>query len=283
MDIIKKNNKDIMKLIKTPIGVEYLSFNALENYKDIVHGFSTRIGGVSEGVYGTMNLSFAREPENKKGVLENYRRMAAALGVKEDSFVLTYQEHSVNVRIVSSADRGKGVFYDRDYKNTDGFITDERGITLGAFFADCIPLYFYDSKKKVVGLAHSGWRGTCKKMAEVMIKKMNSCFGTKADDVTVCIGPGICIDCYQVSMDVYMEFAKSFLKEDLDIIFREDGYSHFRLDLWKANEIILQNTGVKKENIHVSNSCTACNPDILYSHRILGENRGNMAAFIGLK
>ena len=82
---------------------------------------------------------------------------------------------------------------------------------------------------------------------------------------------------------MYLEFAKSFLKEDLDAVFREDGDSHFRLDLWKANEIILQNAGVKKENIHVSNICTACNPDLLYSHRILGENRGNMAAFIGLK
>lgn len=283
MKIIKKNNTEVMELKKALNGVEYLSFNAWENEKDLVQGFSTRLGGVSVGAYASMNLSFSREPENKEGVLENYRRMAAALEVKEDSFVLSYQEHSVNVRVVNEEDKGKGVLYERDYRNIDGLITNERGITLGAFFADCIPLYFYDKKRKVIGLAHSGWRGTCKKMGEVMIKEMKTHFNTQPDDVTVCIGPGICSDCYQVSMDVYEEFSKIFSKKDLDLIFKKDGDAHFRLDLWKANEIILKSTGVPAKNLHISNICTACNTDLLYSHRILGEKRGNMAAFIALR
>ena len=281
--ILKKNDKNILKLKKAKNGVEYFSFEALEKYEGLINGFSTRIGGVSEGSYASMNLSFSREPDNKKGVLENYKRMAEALGVKEDSFVLSYQEHSTNVRVVSKSDMGKGVSVERDYRNIDGLITDERGITLGAFFADCIPLYFYDRKKQVIGLAHSGWRGTCKKMGAVMIDEMTKNFGTDAKDVIACIGPGICQDCYQVSEDVYEEFSKNFKREDIDSIFREDGKDHFRLSLWKANETVLKEAGVLPENIFTSNICTACNPDLLYSHRIMGDVRGNMAAFLALK
>lgn len=281
--ILKKNDKNILKLKKAKNGVEYFSFEALEKYEGLINGFSTRIGGVSEGPYASMNLSFSREPDNKKGVLENYKRMAEALGVKEDSFVLSYQEHSTNVRVVGKSDMGKGVSVERDYRNIDGLITDERGITLGAFFADCIPLYFYDRKKQVIGLAHSGWRGTCKKMGSVMIDEMTKNFGTDAKDVIACIGPGICQDCYQVSEDVYEEFSKNFKREDIDSIFREDGKDHFRLSLWKANETVLKEAGVLPENIFTSNICTACNPDLLYSHRIMGDIRGNMAAFLALK
>ena len=281
--ILKKNDKNILKLKKVKNGVEYFSFEALEKYEGLINGFSTRIGGVSEGPYASMNLSFSREPDNKEGVLENYKRMAEALGVKEDSFVLSYQEHSTNVRVVGKSDMGKGVSVERDYRNIDGLITNERGITLGAFFADCIPLYFYDRKKQVIGLAHSGWRGTCKKMGAVMIDEMTKNFGTDAKDVIACIGPGICQDCYQVSEDVYEEFSKNFKREDIDSIFREDGKDHFRLSLWKANETVLKEAGVLPENIFKSNICTACNPDLLYSHRIMGDIRGNMAAFLALK
>ena len=281
--ILKKNDKNILKLKKAENGVEYFSFEALEKYEGLINGFSTRIGGVSEGPYASMNLSFSREPDNKDGVLENYKRMAEALGVKEDSFVLSYQEHSTNVRVVDKSDMGKGVSVERDYRNIDGLITDERGITLGAFFADCIPLYFYDKEKQVIGLAHSGWRGTCKKMGAVMIDEMAKKFGTDAKDVIACIGPGICQDCYQVSEDVYEEFSKNFKSEDIKSIFREDGEDHFRLSLWKANEIVLKEAGVLPENIFTSNICTACNPDLLYSHRIMGDIRGNMAAFLALK
>ena len=263
MKILKKNDKNILTLKRAKNGVEYLSFDALEKYDNIVQGFSTKIGGVSTGVYATMNLSFSREPDNREGVLENYKRMAQALGV--------------------AADKGKGVLFERDYRNIDGLITNERGITLGAFFADCIPLYFYDRVNNVIGLAHSGWRGTCKRMGAVMVKEMNRIFFSRAKDIIACIGPGICADCYQVSTDVYEEFSKNFDKEDMDNIFREDGDDHFRLSLWKANEKVLKDAGIPTENIFTSNICTACNKELLYSHRVMGEKRGNMAAFMALR
>ena len=282
--ILKKNDKNILKLKKAKNGVEYFSFEALEKYEGLINGFSTRIGGVSEGPYASMNLSFSREPDNKEGVLENYKIMAKALGVKEDSFVLSYQEHSTNVRVVNKSDMGKGVSVERDYRNIDGLITDERGITLGAFFADCIPLYFYDRKKHVLFDFDDD-----EKLLEFAKEKlflsdeMAKKFGTDAKDVIACIGPGICQDCYQVSEDVYEEFSKNFKSEDIESIFREDGEDHFRLSLWKANETVLKEAGVLPENIFTSNICTACNPDLLYSHRIMGDIRGNMAAFLALK
>ena len=281
--IVKKNDRHILTLKRAKNGVEYLSFDALEKYSNIVQGFSTRIGGVSTGPYATMNLSFSREPDNREGVLENYKRMAQALGVELESFVLSYQEHSNNVKVVSAEDRGKGVLFERDYRNIDGLITNERGITLGAFFADCIPLYFYDRVNNVIGLAHSGWRGTVKRIGANMTDLMNRHFGSKAKDMVACIGPGICADCYQVSMDVYEEFSKSFDKKYMPDIFREDEKDHFRLSLWRANEIVLEEAGVHRENIFTSNICTACNKEILYSHRVMGEKRGNMAAFMALK
>ena len=171
----------------------------------------------------------------------------------------------------------------RETTEIDGLITNERGITLGAFFADCIPLYFYDRVNNVIGLAHSGWRGTCKRMGAVMVKEMNRHFFSRAKDIIACIGPGICADCYQVSTDVYEEFSKNFDKEDMDNIFREDGEDHFRLSLWKANEKVLKDAGIPEENIFTSNICTACNKELLYSHRVMGEKRGNMAAFMALR
>lgn len=283
MNIIGKDGRNTVSLKKAYNGVEYFSFDVFEKYKNVVQGFSTRLGGVSTGKYAAMNLSFSREPENKAGVLENYRRISQALGVDIGSFVLSYQEHSTNVRAVTSKDKGKGVIRNRDYRNIDGLITNERGITLGAFFADCIPLYFYDKEKNVIGLAHSGWRGTCKKMGAVILNEMTRCFGAEVKNVTVCIGPGICQDCYQVGMDVYEGFDKSFSNEEMEIIFKKDGDRHFRLSLWKANEIVLKESGVLEKNIYISNICTACNPDLFYSHRVMGEKRGNMAAFIALK
>lgn len=142
MKIVKKNDRHILTLKRAKNGVEYLSFDALEKYSNIVQGFSTRIGGVSTGPYATMNLSFSREPDNRDGVLENYKRMAQALGVELESFVLSYQEHSNNVKVVSAEDRGKGVLFERDYRNIDGLITNERGITLGAFFCRLYPPLF---------------------------------------------------------------------------------------------------------------------------------------------
>lgn len=262
--------------------VPYLSFPMLEKTGMVKHGFSTKFGGVSQGKFATLNFTFTRG-DNPDHVMENYRRMAAVLGVDEKRMVLSYQTHTTNVRLVTEEDAGKGIVKERDYKDIDGLITNVPGITLVTFFADCVPLYFLDPVHKAIGLSHSGWRGTVSRMGAVTIDKMKEAYGTRAEDLLVCIGPSICGDCYEVGEEVALEFKKAFAKDNWNQILRKKDNEKFMLDLWKANEILLKEAGVKPENIQTTDICTHCNSDYLFSHRTCGNERGNLAAFLSLK
>ena len=171
--------------------VPYFSFPILENTGLVKQGFSTKMGGVSQGKYATMNFTFTRG-DNPDHVKENYRRMAKALGVDVEKMVLSYQTHTTNVRLVTESDAGKGIFKEREYQDVDGLITNVPGITLVTFFADCVPLYFFDPVHKAIGLSHSGWRGTVNRMGAVTVKRMAEAFGSRAEDLIACIGPSIC-------------------------------------------------------------------------------------------
>ena len=262
--------------------VLYLSYPLLENTGLVKHGFSTRIGGVSEGIFSTMNLSFSRG-DKEEAVRENFHRMATAIGVKQDSFVLAAQTHTTTVRRVTKADRGKGIQVALDYQDVDGLVTNEPGICLVTTYADCVPLFFVDPVHKAIGLSHSGWRGTVGKMGRETLQKMNCEFGTNPKDVIAAIGPSICQDCYEVSEDVIEEFRKAFDKSYWDALFYQKNNGKYQLDLWKANEIILKKAGVSEKNIAVTNLCTNCNPDVLFSHRASKGQRGALAAFLALK
>ncbi|MEE1314975.1 MAG: peptidoglycan editing factor PgeF [Faecalimonas sp.] len=260
----------------------YLSYPLLENTGIVKHGFSTRIGGVSKAHLGSMNLSFTRGDE-EAAVRENYRRMAGALDVEEDSFVCSQQTHTTNVRKVSVADKGKGLVKPLDYTDVDGLITDVPGLTLTTFYADCVPLYFVDPVHKAIGLSHSGWRGTVGKMGALTLQRMKEEYGTHPADVYAAIGPSICRDCYEVSEDVIAEFQKQFAEELWPLLYDEKKNGKYQLDLWKANELILLEAGVPRKQIAVTNLCTCCNAETLFSHRASQGRRGNLAAFLALR
>ena len=279
--IIKKTEETVLT-VKENRGVTYLSFPILEDTGLVSHAFSTRLGGVSKGDFATMNFSFTRG-DDRDDVLENYRRMAAALGVDRERMVLTWQTHTTNVRRVTEEDEGKGIVRDRDYRDVDGLITDIPGITLVTFFADCVPLYFLDPVHKAIGLAHSGWRGTVKRMGQVTVDAMKEAFGTRPEDIIACIGPSICGDCYEVGEEVADEFADAFHEKYHDVILLKKQNGKYQLDLWKANEIVLKEAGIKGDNLAVTNICTYCNPQLLFSHRRTAERRGNLCAFLSLK
>nr|WP_242941383.1 peptidoglycan editing factor PgeF [Lacrimispora sphenoides] len=266
---------------KTVEKVPYLSFPILERTGLVKQGFSTKLGGVSQGKYATMNFTFTRG-DNRYHVMENYRRMGNALGVDMERMVLSFQTHTTNVRLVTEKDAGKGIVKERDYEDVDGLITNIPGITLVTFYADCVPLYFLDPIHQAIGLSHSGWRGTVKRMGEVTVKKMEEAFGTKAEDVIACIGPSICKECYEVGGEVAQEFMKGFDKKYWGDILSEKKDGKYMLDLWRANEIVLLESGIKQENIQVTDICTHCNSDFLFSHRTTGNERGNLAAFLGI-
>lgn len=266
---------------KTVEKVPYLSFPVLERTGLVKQGFSTKLGGVSQGKFATMNFTFTRG-DNRSHVLENYHRMGKALGVEVERMVLSYQTHTTNVRLVTEEDAGKGIVKERDYEDVDGLITNIPGITLVTFYADCVPLYFLDPIHQAIGLSHSGWRGTVKRMGEVTVKKMEEAFGTKAEDVIACIGPSICKECYEVGIEVAQEFMKGFDKKHWGDILSEKTDGKYLLDLWRGNEIVLLESGIKQENIQVTDICTHCNSDLLFSHRTTGNERGNLAAFLGI-
>ena len=269
-----KNSKHIFD--EKQVGeVLYLSYPLLEKTGIVKHGFSTRIGGVSEGNYSSMNLSFTRG-DDENAVRENYRRMAKALDVKEDSFVFAAQTHTTNVHKVTLDNRGEKL------RDVDGLITDVPGLCLVTSYADCVPLYFLDPVHRAIGLSHSGWRGTVGKIGQETLRTMNVEYGTDAKDVIAAIGPSICQECYEVSEDVIEQFREAFNSEHWNELFYQKDNMKYQLNLWKANEIIMLEAGVRKENIAVTNVCTCCNGEILYSHRASKGQRGGLAAFMTL-
>lgn len=256
-------------------------YPSLEQTGLVRHAFTTREGGVSEGIFSSLNLSFTRG-DRQEAVEENYRRLAQALGVDYESFVCSDQTHTTNVIRVGRADRGNGILRKRSYKDVDGMVTNEPGVTLITYFADCVPLYFVDLRHRAIGLSHSGWRGTAGRMGQVTLEKMKQEFGTDAADVFCAVGPSICRRCYEVSEDVAEVFWKEFPGWEGDILEAKGG-GKYQLDLWRANEIVLLEAGVPKEHIAVTEVCTCCNPKLLFSHRASKGKRGNLAAVLALR
>ena len=244
------------------------------------HCFTTRYGGVSEGMFSKLNLSFTRG-DVKKSVEENYRRIAEAMGVPYEKIVCSDQTHTTNVRVVTEADAGTGIIRPKDYTDVDGLITNVPEITLATFYADCVPLYFVDPVHHAIGLSHSGWRGTVARMGKCTLEAMRREYGTKAADVYCAIGPSICQDCYEVSEDVAVQFEEAFSGHESEILLNK-GNGKYQLDLWEANEIVLLEAGVKPEHLAVTDVCTCCNPELLFSHRASHGKRGNLGAFLCL-
>ncbi len=284
-DFKTKNNEKILSLVNHKIDneslVPLLHFDRLEATGIVKHCFTTRAGGVSEDIFSTMNLSFTRGDDKEK-VMENYRRIASALGEKPETFVCSDQTHTTNVIRVGQKDCGIGVTREKPYTDVDGLITNEPGVVLSTFYADCVPLYFVDTKNKAIGLSHSGWKGTVGRMGQATLRLMEQEFGTNPADVVAAIGPSICQDCYEVSGDVAEQFADEFKKHQDEILI-DKGNGKYQLNLWKANEIVLTEAGVKKDNIAVTNICTCCNPALLFSHRASQGQRGNLGAFMCLR
>lgn len=280
----KKTEEDILRVAEYPLEngdiLPLLHYPLLDETEAVIHGFTTRLGGVSKGIYASLNLSFTRGDE-REAVLENYRRLAQALSVREDSFCFSNQTHTTNVKRVGKEDAGTGMG-EKAFTDIDGLITDEAGVVLTTFYADCVPLFFVDKKHHAIGLSHSGWRGTVNRMGRVTIEAMHREFGSEPSELVCAIGPSICQDCYEVSADVAEEFIREFKGKDREILI-DKGKGKYQLDLWRANEIVLKEAGVSQKQIAVTNICTCCNPDLLFSHRATQGKRGNLAAVLALK
>lgn len=276
----KKNEENILEF-KEYGNLPLLKYPLLEETGVVEHCFTTRLGGVSEGVCSSLNLSFSRG-DDPEAVMENYRRVAKVFGKRVDDFVCTDQTHTTTVLQVGEAEKGYGVTREKPYTDVDGLITNEPGVILSTFYADCVPLYFVDPVNKAIGLSHSGWRGTVGRMGQKTLEAMQKAFGTKPEEVYAAIGPSICQDCYEISEDVALHFYEEFQGHGDEILINK-GNGKYQLDLWKTNEIVLQEAGILPEHLAVTNICTCCNSEVLFSHRASQGKRGNLAAFLMLK
>lgn len=257
--------------------LEYLTFPSLEATEMVKHLFTTRLGGVSEGEFSSMNLSFTRG-DQADHVAENYRRIGEALGCVPENMIASHQTHTTNIRKVGRVDRGKGITRPRDYEDIDGLMTNVSGIVLVTYFADCVPLFFVDTVHRAIGLAHSGWRGTVAGMGACMVRAMETAYGTRPEELSVAIGPSICADCYEVGEDVAGQFGRFS-----GVVTPGRIQGKYQLDLREANRQNLLLAGVRSEKIAVTDICTCCNDSYLFSHRASRGRRGNMGAFLGLK
>lgn len=278
--------------------MEYLTFPLLEELDMVSHLFTTREGGVSEGMYRSMNLSYTRG-DDPAGVTENYRRAAQALGCGIEDIVCSQQTHTTNIRRITGADRGKGVTRPLDYTDVDGLITDVPGIALATVYADCVPLYLVDPVRRAIGLAHAGWRGTVDGMGACMVQAMEEQFGTRPEEIRAAVGPSICWECYEVGEEVASVFSAlegrlaarlseiresgCFRPEDCVLLREGKGRGKYQLNLWLANLATLRSSGVLPGNISITDVCTCHNPEYLFSHRASRGKRGNLGAFLMLK
>ncbi len=286
MEFIKKTEQEIIVLQNHTIDdgatvVPLLHYPLLDKLDMVEHCFSTRMGGVSSGIYESMNFSFVRG-DIPEAVRENYRRLSLALHTTPESIVTTDQTHTTNIRKVGKADCGKGITQVRDYTDVDGLITNEPGVMLATFYADCVPLYFVDPVHKAIGLSHSGWRGTVNRMGAQTLNAMKDAYGTNPKEVYAAIGPSICQDCYEISEDVAENFYQEFPGHGEEILINK-GNGKYELDLWKTNELILLEAGIQPEHLAVTNICTCCNSKLLFSHRASMGKRGNLGAFLMIK
>lgn len=269
-----------MDLIKQSIEGVPLRLSPQLAAAGIPHGFTTRQGGVSEGIYSSLNLG-ANRGDDPARVRENYRRVCAALGVEREKLVFSSQVHKAEIRRVTGADAGKGLDRPVDY-DADGLMTDEPGLTLVVFGADCLTILLCDPKKKVVAALHAGWRGTALGIAARGVEAMVRDYGCREENILAAIGPGISRCCFETGPEVPQAMEKALGKEALPYIIPVDT-GKYKVDLKGLNTLWLKNSGVVATNIDISSECTLCTPETFWSHRYTKGQRGSQAALICLK
>ena len=255
--------------------LEYLTADMIK----APHAFTTRLGGVSEGVFASLNIALHRG-DCEENVKRNYEILADALDFDLKSLVLTRQIHSDIVRAVTKND-AHGLDH-HSYPECDALITNDAGCALIVFTADCTPILLWDSVNGAVGAVHAGWRGTAADIAGKTVRKMLSEFSCRPENIRAAIGPNIGACCFETDSDVPDLIRAQFgEKTEKFIIPSAEKIGKFHVDLKAVNAHALRRAGV--ENIEISDACTMCAPDRFWSHRITGAARGSQGAVIVCK
>lgn len=246
----------------------------------VPHGFSTRRGGVSPAPWDSLNLR-PSQGDGPEALWENYHRFFAALGLNESRAVLSQQTHTANIRRVTAADAGKGLLRPRDYTDVDALITDEPGLSLTVFSADCGTVLLYDPVRQAIGAVHAGWRGCAAGIVQKTVAAMCDAYGCRAENLMAALGPCIGPCCFETDSDV-PEAMRAELMADAEPFITFNG-TKFHVDLAGLNRQWLLRSGVLLEHIECAELCTACHPELFWSYRKMGDSRGVQAAVIALE
>ena len=259
-------------------GLRVLTCDALTETGLIRHGFSTRKGGESKGKFSGLNLG-RFTLDDRETILENYRLFCDDLGICPEHLVLPKQVHSKRVLAVTAQDAGKGLFRESDLPDVDALITNEPGVCLATFYADCTPILLLDPVKKVIASVHSGWRGTLQKITGEAVLCMQERYGSNPAHVLAAMGPSIKQCHFEVDEDVYLAFGEEF-PELIDKCTLKKGQK-FHIDTDALNVDTLQRAGLLTGHIFRCGDCTYCESETYFSHRREGST-GRMCAVIEL-
>ena len=249
--------------------LEYLTAEGIA----VPHCFTTKLGGVSTGVLSSMNIAMKLD-ETEENVTKNFEILGDALGFGIDDLVLTRQIHSDIVRVVTRSDCN-GCFH-RDYPECDALVTNDPGVALTVFTADCTPLLFHDPVTGAVGAAHAGWKGTAQNIGAKTVEAMVQSFGCDPANIRAAIGPNVGYCHFETDADVPEAMIAAY-GEEVRAYIRQQG-EKFYLDLKAINALSIRRAGVR--HIEISDDCTMCRPDRYWSHRITGNIRGSQGAVI---
>lgn len=258
--------------------MNYDLFSSFKKEKELIHGFTHRNGGVAETSFGSQHMGILSGVETD-AAWENIKALTKSFELPVKAIVMTAQIHKDSIESFY-LDNAQLTYRD-DFafsvlKDTDGVFTNEKSILLMTFYADCTPIYFYDAQKSVIGMVHSGWRGTAQRIAVKGIAHMMNQYQSNLKDIKVVIGPSASGCCYEVD-----DFVKDHFKQD-DAFFTPTTSGHYKMDLKGINRKMLLACGLNDEQVEVSAHCTLCETQTYFSYRNEAGKTGRMAAFMML-
>lgn len=255
--------------------VEYLESEELSAQGFAAHAFCTRLGGVSTGPFSSLNLGDLAG-DRAEDVRRNQALVEEAFGVPDGKLILMRQVHGDRIQVLDGDAPLPGAL-----PECDGVVSDQPGVALGIRTADCVPIFFADRTRRIIGAAHAGWRGTALGIAAAMVETLAGRFSARREDLTVLIGPAIGPCCYQVDAPVFEAFSAM---PGADLFLRpcaEKG--RWMCDLALANLLQIRAAGVPAESVHSAGLCTACRQDLFFSHRAGGGTAGRQISLLMLR
>ncbi len=270
-----------MKLISKD-GISYITFDLFQNHP-LIAAVSTRIGGVSEAPFDSLNMGL-HVGDDPAAVQENRRRFFQVLGSDASRLICANQVHGTHIEIVGKKDCGRGALsMENAIPNCDGLMTKEKQVPIIMNFADCTPLLFYDPVKEGIALSHGGWRGTAGNIAGKTIAKMETEFGCQRGNILCAIGPAIGLECFEVGHEVIEEFTKLFSEAEMAKLSKAKENGKYLFDLHGANRLLMEQAGIPKEHIEDCGICTYCRDDLFYSYRKSGGKTGRHMAILEMQ